>query len=84
MHHQSMTLYKLAGASINLAVDSVVRLRSTVEAFNPIKNYNLEGGPIRLTVTIFFGSIVLHLKAADYVLFRLNSGAIFLSRALSD
>ena len=39
-------------------------------------------GPILFTVTIFFGSIVLHLKAADYVLFGWNSCTICLTRAL--
>ena len=39
-------------------------------------------GPILFTVAIFFGSSVLHLKAADCVLFGRNSCAICLTRAL--
>ena len=76
--------YKLAGASINLAVDSIEFFVTQIHSwgFYPHRKLQSWMGPILFTVTIFFGSIAIHLKAADYVLFGWNSCAICLTRAL--
>ena len=83
MLHQSVTLQarpsfdQLGHGLDGILCDSDPQVR----LLSPSKITILDG-PMLFTVTTFFGSVVLHLKAADYVLFGWNSCATCLTRAL--
>ena len=60
--------YKLARASINLAVDSIEFFETRVNSwgFEPHQKLHFWIGPQLFTVTMFFGSHVLRMKAEHY------------------